>query len=119
MQNTTHALKPILYALAGGGVFAAYSAAVGFGSAPKIMVGSVLFAVLLWVIRFRGQRGEPLLSRTAAIALSIGALGVYVWRFLVVARPSGLEWIAVLLGMAFPLLLLWLGTTGRLYNGNR
>ena len=99
--------RPVLRVLIGGLGFALLSTMYGQASPRAILFGSVVFAAAVAWVLYRQKKGEQALPRSAAIVLAVAMIGLYSWGFFVKARPSGAEWIAVLLLFLVPIALLW------------
>ena len=99
--------RPEIQAVLAGAGFAALGFAFRVASPWKILLAAAAVGLVAGVAARRRNLGRPELPPALTVVFSVFALGLYVWGFFIRRTPSGSEWIAVVLVLMVPLLLLW------------
>ena len=100
--------RPFASAVLTGVVFAVFALAIDLADPLRILIGASAMALLAAWTTARQQRGRALLPLWALLLLGAGGLTIYTWAFLIQQRPTGFDWIPVIVVFAFPVLILFM-----------
>jgi O-antigen/teichoic acid export membrane protein len=106
MPNVRWFRRPLPTALLFGGGYAGMAVVLQIGSPVAIVLSSLLFAGLGWLMASRQMRGKPPVSIGASVALGVGALTLYTAVLILTEPPPRSDWIFVAIAFAFPIALL-------------